>query len=377
MSNGDLFDLLPKASAIKVELDAYVLPDDHSIYKVSPGKTYRFYEHVRNANAIFLDVRGLGDLIGEPHEWNDDEVVRAIADDRWARELKSQARGNEPKGTSEISRSDRTKLGFLKALLGEAKKGDLIVVPAEGYSKEVLIGELLDEPWKVTTVTAQDGEDGLFTYIARRVRWRAKRPKRLFSEDMIAALHTQTAMFLIAQSLHEEIYRLAYRNFVYRNMYVAEFYTSKQHFTSEDSAVLSAWLNGFEFLRYQIESSASSLPSSFLIMGLSKLPDELAADLSININSPGSFVLKSKSAFTLALMTLLPLSACDAEKVIDDGVQVELKTVGSAQSTCTIEIEDEVKTYAETLSYKRLEEACELGRRAHDDAKVTTRARLK
>ena len=363
---------------IVVELDAYVLPDDHAIFKVSPGKTYRFYQEVRRANAIFLDVRGLDMLPGNPKDWPDNKLLEIISDDRWAREVISREKGNDPKGSEGITRTDRTRLGFLKALLGEAKRGDLVIVPVEGYAKDVLIGELLDEPWDTRTITAPDGEDGTFNYVGRRVRWRAAQPKRFFSDDMIAALHTQTAMFQLGRSLHEETYRLAYRNFVYKNNYISEFHTSKSHFTSEDSAVLSAWLNGFEFLSSEIRSDdAQALPEHFAIMGLSKLPHGVAADLTININSPGSFVLKSTGAFSLALMTMLPLSACSSKQIIDDGVEIQLKTVGSADSACSINIEEEVKNYAATLSYDRLQEACELGRRAQTDAKITTQARLK
>ena len=364
-------------SKIAVALDAYVLPDDHKIFKCSPGKTYRFYQEVKRTSTVFLDVRGLDVLNSDPREWNDNEVLDIIADDRWNRELQSRARGNKAVGTEGVGRTDRTKLGFMKALLGEAKKGDLIAVPVDGYNKDVLVGELLDHPWDVKTVEAQDGEY-VGSFVGRRVKWMVGIPKRLLSGELIAALHTQKAFCQLDVSLHEEIYRLAYKNFIYKNNYVAEFFTSKQHFTSEDSAVLSAWLNGFEYIRYRISTGdVSGLPLSFVEMGLEKLPDNVAADLSININSPGAFVLKSSGAFAMALMVMLALSGCDAKKVTDEGVTIELKTVGTADATCSIEVAKEVENYATTLSYERLEKACELGRRARDDAKVTTEARLK
>jgi len=359
-----------------VELDAYVLPDDHRIFKVSPGKTYRFYREVRRANAIFLDVRGLNALSGDPATWSDSAMLKAIADDRWDRELKSRAKGNDAKGSMGISKIDRTRLGFLKALLGEAKKGDLVVVPVEGYSKDVLIGELLDEPWDVRTIEAVDGEEGPFTYIGRRVRWRAEQPKRFFSGEMIKALHTQTALFSLARSLHEEVYRLAYRNFVYRDNYVAEFYTSKARFTSEDSAVLSAWLNGFDFLQSKMRSK-EKLPGSFYEMGLSKVPDADAADLTININSPGAFVLRSTGGFALALMAMFALSGCDSKAVVDNGVTVKLKVVGAATNDVGNVIEGCVNDMAVALGEARLDQSSDLCVRAEQDAKVTTAAALK
>lgn len=359
-----------------VALEAYVLPDDHRIFKVSPGKTYRFYQEVKRANAIFLDVRGLDSLDGHPVTWSDRELLEVIADDRWDRELKSRERGNEAHGSEGISKTDRTRLGFLKALLGEAKKGDLVIVPVEGYSKDVLIGELLDEPWDVRSIEARDGEDGTFTYIGRRVRWRASQPKRFFSGEMIKALHTQTALFSLGRSLHEEVYRLAYRNFVYRDNFVAEFYTSKTRFTSEDSAVVSAWLNGFDFLQSQI-GSTSQLPPTFYEMGLARVPDASATDLSININSPGAFVLKSSGGFALALMAMFALSGCDSKTVVDNGVTVELKTVGGASGAAGNVIEACVNDMAVALGEARLDQSSDLCARAREDARVTTAATLK
>lgn len=359
-----------------VSLDAYVLPDDHRIFKVSPGKTYRFYKEVRRADAIFLDIRGLDELDGHPITWSDQEIVKAIAADRWDRELRSRNRGNEPKGSRAINRTDRTRLGFLKALLGEAQKGDLVIVPVEGYAKDVLVGELLDEPWDTKNVVARDGEDGEFTYIGRRVKWRAAQPKRFFSGEMIKALHTQTAVFQIGRSLHEEVYRLAYRNFVYRGNFVAEFHTGKERFTSEDSAVLSAWLNGFDYLQSRL-GGGGTLPISFYEMGLAEVPDNKAADLTINVNSPGAYVLKSPGGFALALMGMFALSGCDSKTVVDNGVTVELKTVGSGSNAAGTVIEECINDMAVALGEARLDQASDLCARAEKDAKVSTAARLK
>ncbi|RDC60302.1 hypothetical protein HME9302_01503 [Alteripontixanthobacter maritimus] len=359
-----------------VSLDAYVLPDDHRIFKVSPGKTYRFYKEVKRSNAIFLDVRGLDDLDGHPVTWSDQEIVKVIAADRWDRELKSRDRGNEPKGSKAVNRTDRTRLGFLKALLGDAQKGDLVIVPVEGYINDVLIGELLDEPWDTKSIVAQDGDDGEFTYIGRRVEWKAAQPKRFFSGGMIKALHTQTAVFQIGRSLHEEVYRLAYRNFVYRGHFVAEFHTGKARFTSEDSAVLSAWLNGFDYLRSRL-GKGGALPNSFYEMGLSKVPDSAAADLTINVNSPGVYVLKSSGGFALALMGMFALTGCDSKTVVDNGVTVELKTVGVGANDAGTAIEECINDMAVALGEARLDQASDLCGRAERDAKVTTAASLK
>lgn len=267
-------------SVIEVNLDAYVIPDDHLVIKCSPGRSYRFYKAVRDANAVFPDIRGLEVLGENPESWTDQQLLELIAADRWDRELQSRARGNQPKGSPLVSKIDRRNLTFLKRLYFEGKKGDLIVVPAEGYDKEVLVGELMTDAGELKRVVARDGEH-TGTYIGRAVAWRGSVRKADVSLDMLKVLHTQTAVFVVSRKVAEEVYRIAYRNFVYQNNYVAEFAIGKDKFTAEDSAVVSIWLNGFDAVRNQLENDTSPLgeDKSFYDLGLFKVPDGQAAEL--------------------------------------------------------------------------------------------------
>lgn len=361
------------AEKIVVELDAYVIGKEHRVFKCSPGKTYRFYKEVRRANTVFLDIRDLDKLPKSTADWHDENILKIIADDRWNREIQSRERGNDPQGTQGVGRADKTKLGFLKALLFEAQRGDLVIVPVEGYNKDVLIGEFLDDAGDVRPIVATDDETQ-FAYLGRRVRWRSAMPKRFLSEQMIKAIHTQTAFFMIGQSLREEVYRLAYQNFVYRGDFAAEFRTSKEKFTAEDHAVVSTWLNGFDVARSLGEAIDPSI--SFFELGLRRLDDNLAAEIRIDIQSPGGVFVKSTGPFAMALMVLFSLPGCDTKKVVDEGVTVKLKVVGGAANPKD-EIAQCVKSIAIALGQTRLDQSCALSDRAAKDAKITTSAALK
>jgi hypothetical protein len=364
---------------IVVELDVYVVPDDHKVYKCFPGKTYRFYRAVRDSKAVFLDIRGLEVLPDDPKSWKDEEVLKIISDDRWQRELDSRARGNKPRGSEGVGQTDKRTLTFLKYLLLDAKKGDLIVVPADGYTKDVLIGELTTDAGASSKFNAKDGEhEG--AYVGRPVKWKSATEKRFLSKALIDLLHSQSAFFALPVPLHEEVYKLAYKNFVYRGNYVSTFQTSKEKFTSEDTAVVSTWFNGFEVLRNAIQQgNVDSLRNlSFFELGLLPLADQVSAELTININSPGSFSIKSGTAFALALMAMLPLAACAPEEIEKEGVIVELQSIGSAKANdCSLQIEGAVKAYVGALGYERLSQSCKLAKRAEKDAKLSTKARLK
>lgn len=365
---------------IEIDLDAYALPDDHRVFKCSPGKSYRFYKVVRDANAVFMDVRGLAELGADPREWDDGEALRTIAADRWSRELESRARGNQHQGVAGISKVDRRNLGFIKSLLFEGKKGDLVIVPAEGYDKEVMVGEFLTEPGETNIVRAKDGEYS-GAYIGRRVAWRPGFTKIDASEEMISVLHTRTAFFLVKQSVAEEVYRFCFGNFIYRGRYVAEFRTEKLKFTAEDSAVVSMWLNGFDVLRHEMEKKRPSAlledHHTFYDLGLAKTPDRQAAELRININSPGEIYVRSKTPFAVALMAMMALSGCSGTDIVDNGVTVNLKTVGAATTDCKHELDSTINAMAVALGKARVEQACGLGKRAEIDAQVTTGAALK
>lgn len=376
MPNDVDFEDLLGGSSLEVELDAYVLPNSHTVWKATAGKTHRFYRAVRDANTIFPDIRDLETLGDDPSKWKQEDLLKAIADDRWQRELVSRARGNQEQSSEGINKNDRGILTFANRLWLEAKKGDLILVPAEGWREPVLIGEILSDAGDITKIEAQDG-DYTGTFFGRRVSWRAAVHKADLSDELIAVVHTRAAVFPIAESLKEEVYRLAYGNFVYKGNFVAEFRTSKERFTAEDSAVVGTWLNALDVLRNALESGDSREGETFAELGLDKLPDELAAELKINIQSPGEIFVRTTGPFALALMTLFALGGCSAQAVDKNAVTVRLKHVGGGDPAVQQQVEKSVSAIKTALGEKRIEKSNLLVARAQKDAMVSTRATLK
>jgi hypothetical protein len=362
---------------LTIELSASLVSDAHQVWKVSPGKTYRFYRAVHDSKMAFLDIRGLDQLAGEPADWQDDAILKIIADDRWDREVLSRARGNQPRGREGITSEDRKRLTYFKELMFDAQVGDLIVVPADAYTKDVLIGELTTEAGDAEFVLAQDGE-AAYQYLGRSVRWLTGVQKRFLSGDLIDKLHSPTAIFVLGKTLRHEIYRWAYGDFVFDGEYVGSFNVGKQKFTPEDSTVVSIWFSAFDVLRDALEhGTTGGLPASFESMGLQPLADGRAAELNININSPGAYVLRSSTPFALALIAMFALSGCDAKQVVNDHITVKMKVVGKAPKDCQHAIEASVNALAKALGKNRAEQMCKLGQRASKDAKMSVGARLK
>lgn len=363
---------------IEVELDAYILPSDHGVWKVFPGRTYRFLEAVRASHHVFMDVRGLRELPGTPFEWDQRAVISAIANDRWTRELARTETGAQPKGGAGITKQDRKVFGFLKGLLLEAKKGDLVVLPADGYRREVLIGELLDEPGVVSFVEAKDGGE-VSEYVGRRVKWLPSKEKREFHERVIKSLHSSAAFHTIAKSARQEIYEVAYQNFILEDLFVATFQTTKQQFTTSDNAIVSVWFNALAatFSAQEGDPGSSIADKSFAELGLLQSAESQRGELSIYIASPGSVLLHSAGVFALATMALFPLMELDAATLAASPIAVKLHTVGGAGKECELVVSKAAEGIIQTLSVKRLQAACETAMRARDEATLGTRARLK
>lgn len=366
-------------AALEIELNAWAIPDDHRVFKCSPGKTYRFFEAVRDSEVVFTDIRGLGELEGNPTEWTDQQLVEVIAADRWARELAIRARhGGLPIGSPLVSPTDRARLTFLKELWFQAKQGDLVVIPNEGYRKEILIGEFTGDPGEVVRVEAKDG-DYTGTYFGRPVRWRRRGLTKLdLPPELIAKIHTQTALFTLGESLKEMVYRLAYGNFIYRGNYVAEFRTSKTVFTAEDHAVVSTWLNGLDVLRYHLATGTADAvnAASFAELGLMKIPGGQAAEVRIDIQSPGEIYVRTRTPFALTLMALFALAACGAEPGPNQAITVNIKSVAGAAVDVKHLIDADLNDVSTALGDKRPQMLAQ-GRRAATDAKLSTEASLK
>lgn len=357
-----------------IQLDAFVLPDDHSVFKVFPGKGYRFYDVIKDTSTVFLDIRGLDVLSDSPATWNDKEVLAIIAADRANRRPAAKP-GSHKKRRSGVDQRD---LGFLKGLLLQAKKGDLLVVPAEGYRRDVLIGEIVDDPGSVRWITAKDG-DGTSIFAGRAVQWRAVIEKRHIEPKLLDRLHTPIAFFVIEPSLREQLYELAFESYVYKDVYVSTFRTSKERFTSADNLIASIWFNGLAATRNAVEQGQGDTIASQHFVSVALLPTgaENQNELELNINSPGTILVRSAGVFAFALMALSPLSAPQAQSVADGNVRITLRPVGGANPNCAVQVEAAVAEYVRSLGPTQLLEACEFGRKTRQDASLKTRVRLK
>jgi len=371
---------------LEVHLDAYILPRDHQVFKCFPGKAYRFYDLVHDENAVFLDVDGLETLGLDARTWSDQQVLDAVRSDRQRREAFRVAQGRavpvrtgySATGYSRTDRRDRTlSIGLYKT----AKKGDLVVVPAEGYHRDVLVGELLEGPESLTVVEATGSDGYKYRFVARKVNWLAKIPKHELTGRLINRLHTQTAFFDIGRNSYEEIYDLAYKSYAFEDNFVASFFTTKQHFTSRDNLLASVWFEAMSAVRSHVDAGNGQplnplQAASFadLAFGIAQNADR--GELSININSPGEFILRSKKEFALAVMAVFALAQASAPYQQAIAAPIVAHVVGTADASCLGRVRDDVRAYIESMEDPTWIDACKTATDAGKTATLKTKARV-
>lgn len=360
---------------IDVALGTYILPNDHKVWKYFPGKDYKFHDVVTETAVALIDVRDLNDLGNFPAEWDEEELLEHIAADRIERRVEAGA----PRPDRFVrSAGDKATLTFLQGLFFTAKKGDLIVMPDKGYTTAVRIGMLLDKPGVLKTVTAKDSNDETYTYYGRRVKWVAEIEKRRLSDDLISQLHSLAAFFDLGRSRYEEIYDKAFDDYVYDELFVSTFRTSKNVFTSKDNLLSSLWFELIEVLEEARENDDELTVDSIYELAVdSEIDEDDRNDLSIYVQSPGWFRWRSQKIEPLAAIALFAMATANVPYAEAKEATVSAQVVRQADDQCLGEVDEAVKRYLELLGKARWEQACKLAVKAQSQATLRANATLK
>lgn len=357
-----------------VELGTYILPDDHKVWKYFPGKDYKFHGLVAEKSLALIDVRDLDDLSDDPSDWDDDDLLEHIAEDRVQRRVDA---GFKRPDKLVRSQGDKATLTFLRGLLFTAKKGDLILMPDKGYTTAVRIGMLLDNPGKLKSITAEDG-DVEYRYYGRRVKWVGEIEKRRLSDELIGQLHSQAAFFDIGVSNYEEVYDKAFDDYVYDDLFVATFRTSKNVFTSKDNLLSSIWFELVEVLEEARENGEQlTIDSIYELAVESEIDEDDRNDLSIYVQSPGWFRWRSITIEPLAAIALFAMATANVPYTEAKEATVSAHVVRQADDQCLGEVDETVREYLELLGKDRWEQACKLAVKAQTQATLRANAGLK
>ncbi len=360
--------------SVDVELNAVVLPNDHRVFKFFPGRDYQYYEVMRDRGIAFLEVRNLDKLGQDPARWPPEALLNHIAADRVERAVEV---GMDRPTRIVRSQGDKATQTFLQGLLFTAQKGDLILMPNRGYTTNVMVGQFVDDAGVVVT-TQLPGEKGPSTHHGRRIKWIKGVEKRLFADDVITLLHSQATFFDIGRSHYESVYRLTFDNFIYEDQFFATFRTGKKIFTPKDSFLTSVWLELLEVLEGAREGGEALPEGSIYDLVIdSDIDEDSRDDLSISVQSPGWFRVRSIAAAPIASLALFAMAAQGVPFNQAVAATTSAVMVRHGDADCLGAVDASVRDYVILLGKDRWEQACKLAHQAEAESKIKVDAKIK
>ena len=358
-----------------VALSNTIVARDHKIWKLFPGEGYKFAKVMIDERVVFADVRGLPKLGLNPKSWQSEKLEEVVSRDRWSRQ---NADRDEPTDRR-VSAADRSTATFVKGLLLTAKLGDLVLVPQEGATGFIRIGQFIEEPGIVAQVTAVDRRSER-VYYGRKVRWLGAVSKRRVPSEVLERVQTPVTFFDMGDAGRLLFYREAFGSFSYDGDNYAEFITQKDVFTSRDSRNLSTWFELVEVLEASLRDKF--IAAKIKDRSLRDVIDDLSidevdrVDLAININSPGTVLLHAVTQTPLVALALYPMAVQALPYQEAKNVSIKVEKAGSASIDCEGSVAASVRQIMDNLGAKKWVEACEIATRASEQTTLRAKSRL-
>lgn len=358
-------------NSIDVDLATTIVPKGHKIWKLFPGRDYKFSRQIVESGIGFLDVRGLDQIEGNPKNWDRDALLELISTDRWERQNANKSEKSERR----ISDGDKRTATFVEGLLTTAKKGDFVLVPGQGFGGVVSIFELTSGPGSISKFESQDGRY-FGTYIGRRMKWIGSIPNHRLQLSVLERLQTPMAFFDMGDAGRTAIYEEVLGNYVYNGEFVATYRVGKQDYNSRDNRIASTWMEFVDLVSNKpallkaIDGATDS--TIYELLDAAELPEDQRSDLSININSPGEILMRALQHTPLIGLALFPLAASGVSYSEALEASVHLTTIGGAVDDCTATVQNEVRNILDAMGADRWLKACELAQRAKTGAELST-----
>lgn len=343
------------------------IPDNTKCFILFPGKSYAFYDEIRNSSLIFMDFPGFPLNGIENSNFIIDWEARVAVSDRirrWYSEGENQT-VLPPRTVSELGEfrsTRRRKLfsGLIDAFFNDISKGDLILVPPPNQNGEVLFGEILDDPGVVVKHHHPGYPEE--TVPARRVRWVNTTQRSVVPRWLDAKFPSPNPLRQIKFSHYPHVFDLAYERYHYKERYVCKFFVTSKRFT----ALNNLELQQFFLLPTALTAAETNSPSDSIYQLIKKNADNFdPLDQRIDINSPGHIVLISKTAAPFFAAMILML-ACDDGTTQSKPLKVSVHNSHTSPQSrrsakCITDMENEIEKDLELMNQKQWEEACELG----------------
>ena len=372
--------------AFEIDIKTRAFRDSETIYRLFPGKGYRYFNVMRDNSAVFLDMPGIPfpeeggypkttDTLQEmakaderaPKVWNSlrrKDYVEAIY------ELRKDLSEIDDSSPSRYSWSKRASMyhGWMNLLYSNMRIGDVVMIPSSQINRNVLehrippsllIGTIKSSARRLTSHS--DERINAASFLSRPVSWIVEMEERDVANFISPSIRTSNVVVgLNARFLHQVI-SSAYLNVNIGNEYLSRFTTKSAefmayrnyHFSAFAMAVSAAYQAAVEGNRIRSDRSIYELAASVN-------PDVAVIPIQdVLIRSPGHTTLRHATNVTLIVSALFALAGQATEEYRPE----DLRNLLVVNSEPTREdICDPIKSHIDDairlLGYERWQQLC-------------------
>ena len=202
---------------IQINLRTETVPLTRRVWRLFPGRNYKFLPAYFSEDAIFLDFPGLP--IDSVNNVDPEIDARLIASQQIGAALRT---GSQQQASAVDYRNylnDRASgyrtsvANSIHSMFRVANKEDIVVVPTTLRDRTVHIGKLLDKPSTAGLLQVNRYPNYPIPY--RSVQWLAQVDESKVSSTLAASLRNQHPFVILEKSLFPEVFSLAYKNYVF------------------------------------------------------------------------------------------------------------------------------------------------------------------
>lgn len=368
--------------AIQVDLHAPTVRNDQRVWRMFPGRGYRFLDSFLEQHVGFLDFPDLV-LPGKPAEATD--LIPRIARSQAVRDAFHKHGSDFHPNTIKLSdhtSARRTKYRALlrQALLNlmvEAKGGDYVVLPEPIFRANIHVGRIRGE----ATHGYYAYRYGKTAIPARHITWLASVPENSVSVALSNSLRHQHPFSLLEKNLYVEIFSLAHGSFVYGDRHASTIYNTESDFLDADAAFLGAISRLAAAACRAVDEGKSTLDASDLVDVLLRTPPiEYTCTQAADIHSAGFNRYVSGTVVSLVIAALTATFIGFGEKSSKGQLPSDINTfvvMNSAQGAdpqCTARVSKASAMVLSALGIDKTWSLCEAARAAQRRAGLKSSA---
>jgi hypothetical protein len=373
-----------------VDLKTRFIPPDIRVWRLTPGRNYRLLKYFVDGGCVFPELPALQLPVGPVTEDDpslDARILAASAVAKWLPDALRHARQHptepslpapdaDPKNYEKqrLPKNLHTEKSATLGLFGRALKGELVVVPHRVSDRRILVGEFLDAPEDRIELAIADIY-GDYTVPARRVKWFPVIDEIKISESLSSTLRRPNPFTLLSRSYYRQIFDVSYGSYQYGDIYAARFSTNSQNFRPSHAFSLSFLTRLTEMLQDEALNKKEAPDLSRILSEIFsyQISGQDLVDLKININSPGTFSLRSKTLVPVIVAVLIAIIAHQSPGALaatPDVLVVNSLSQGAA-ADCTPEINENVRRLFSFMQYDLWKAVCDAGTNLIEGAQVS------